>query len=291
MDLLRKKSRFARFAVFIATFALLFSGLPHSATAAPPRVDEVRVNAQSLLSKLPVAEEAFSATYSRALFRHWIDADSNGCDTRRDVLASEVGRVVSCRSLAGGIWISEFDRIKTRNPSGFDVDHMVPLKEAWESGAYAWDSTTRTSFENDIDYQHTLIAVSAKSNRSKSDRDPNNWMPPAISFHCQYAGRWVAVKYRWSLSVDSREQEFLVSLIAQCGSKADVVAPVKASIGTVAVPSQTPQPVTTPKQGTHPRFASCAEAQRNGYRSPYFRGVNPEYAWYEDRDADGVVCE
>jgi hypothetical protein len=291
MEFLRKETRFARLATLLTTAAVLFSGFPPPAEAAPPTVNQVRVTAQSLLSKLPVAEEAFGATYSRALFRHWIDADSNGCDTRRDVLASEVGRVVSCRSLAGGIWISEFDRIKTRNASGFDVDHMVPLKEAWESGAYAWDLSTRTRFANDIDYEHTLIAVSARSNRSKSDRDPNHWMPPAVSFHCQYAGRWVAVKYRWTLSVDSRELEFLLALISKCGSEADVVAPTKAAIGIVSPPTQIAPPSEVPNQGVHPRFTSCTEAQRNGYRSPYVRGVNPEYAWYEDRDADGVVCE
>jgi micrococcal nuclease len=53
----------------------------------------------------------------------------------------------------------------------------------------------------------------------------------------------------------------------------------------------TPAPTQAPQAGTHPRFSSCAEAARNGYRGPYVRGINPEYAWYQDRDKDGVVCE
>jgi hypothetical protein len=170
---------------------------------------------------------------------------------------------------------------------------MVPLKEAWESGAHSWNSATRTSFANDLAYEHSLIAVSARSNRSKSDRDPNNWMPATSSFHCQYVGRWIAVKYRWSLAVDPAEKNFLESKVASCGSAADVAAPQKASVaaGQAPVVQPTPVPTQAPQAGTHPKFSSCAEAARNGYRGPYVRGVNPEYVWYQDRDKDGSVCE
>lgn len=251
------------------------------------------ISSATLLAELQVAEESFSPSYKRSAFRHWIDADSNRCDTRREVLASESIKPTTCRTLAGGSWVSQFDDAKTTNSSSFDVDHMVPLKEAWESGAYAWDSTTRTSFANDLAYEHSLIAVSAKSNRSKSDRDPNNWMPPATAFQCQYVGRWIAVKHRWSLSVDSAEKSYLSQKVASCGSAADVVAPTKATVVLVPAPvvQPTPAPTQTPQAGTHPRFSSCAEAARNGYRGPYVRGINPEYAWYQDRDRDGSVCE
>jgi len=141
-----------------------------------------------------------------------------------------------------------------------------------------------------LTYEHSLIAVSARSNRSKSDRDPNNWMPPATSFHCQYVGRWIAVKHRWSLSVDSAEKNFLSGKLASCGSAADVAAPPKATVAIGPAPVVTPSPTPT-QAGTHPKFSSCAEAARNGYRGPYVRGVDPEYAWYQDRDKDGSVCE
>jgi len=276
--------------VSLALGAVLFAG---STAFAVPKVLTSTVSSSSLLTELVVTNEAFSSSYKRSSFRHWIDADSNGCDTRRDVLATESTKPVNCRTLSGGAWLSAFDGARTNNASGFDVDHMVPLKEAWESGAHSWSSETRTSFANDLAYEHSLIAVSARSNRSKSDRDPNNWMPATSSFHCQYVGRWIAVKYRWSLAVDPAEKSFLESKVASCGSAADVVAPQKASValGQAPVVQPTPVPTQAPQVGTHPRFSSCAEASRNGYKGPYVSGVNPEYAWYQDRDRDGSVCE
>ena len=276
----------------VGSASLLLLGLfPALAIGSPISLTQ-SVSSGSLLVELQVAEESFSSSYKRSAFRHWIDADSNRCDTRREVLASESIKPTTCRTLAGGSWVSQFDNAKTTNSSSFDVDHMVPLKEAWESGAYAWDSATRTSFANDLTYEHSLIAVSAKSNRSKSDRDPNNWMAPATAFQCQYVGRWIAVKYRWSLSVDTAEKSYLSDKVASCGSAADVVAPTKATVALGPAPVAKPTPTPTPTQaGTHPKFSSCAEAQRNGYRGPYTRGVNPEYAWYQDRDGDGQVCE
>ena len=277
----------------LRTTSLVFAAvlLVSAPALAAPMVLTSTVSPSSLLTELVVTNEAFGSSYKRTSFRHWIDSDSNGCDTRRDVLAAESTKPVNCRTLSGGLWVSAFDNAQTKNASGFDVDHMVPLKEAWESGAHSWDSATRTSFANDLAYEHSLIAVSARSNRSKSDRDPNNWMPPASSFHCQYVGRWIAVKYRWSLAVDSAEKSFLESKVASCGSASDVAAPQKASVAVGQAPVVQPTPTQAPQAGTHPKFSSCAEAARNGYRGPYVRGVNPEYAWYQDRDRDGSVCE
>lgn len=242
----------------------------------------------SMLAKLKVAPERYSSAYDRSLFRHWIDENGDGCDTRDEVLARESLTPVSC-SLSGGRWVSRYDKVKTTNPSSFDIDHFIPLKEAWESGAWGWDSNTRQRFANDLGYKFSLIAVSASSNRSKSDRDPNNWMPTNSSFRCQYIGRWITVKYRWSLRVDSAEKQYLTSQVATCGNKAKVKLPTKASIGKGSAPSPAPTPTGSP--GTDPKFSSCAEAARNGYNGPYYQGVDEEYGWYEDRDKDGVVCE
>jgi hypothetical protein len=284
------KMKKMRIGMGLGLAAVLLIGTP---ALSAPVIQTSNVSASSLLSQITVASEALSSSYKRTSFRHWIDADSNGCDTRRDVLAAESTKPVNCRTLSGGLWVSAFDGAQTNNASGFDVDHMVPLKEAWESGAHSWDSATRTSFANDLAYEHSLIAVSAKSNRSKSDRDPNNWMPPTSSFHCQYVGRWIAVKYRWTLSVDASEKTFLESKVASCGAAADVLAPQKAPIAAGQAPAvqSTPAPTQVPQAGTHPKFSSCAEAARNGFRGPYVRGINPEYAWYQDRDKDGSVCE
>lgn len=256
----------------------LASALPSPTTLAP----------KSLLAKLKVAPERYSSAYDRSLFRHWIDEDGDGCGTRDEVLVRESLTTVSC-SLSGGRWLSRYDKVSTTNPSSFDIDHFIPLKEAWESGAWGWDANTRQRFANDLGYKFSLIGVSASSNRSKSDRDPNNWMPTNSSFRCQYIGRWIAVKYRWSLRVDSAEKQYLSSQVASCGNKAKVTLPNKASIGKGSAPTPAPTPTGSP--GTDPRFSSCAEAARNGYNGPYYQGVDEEYGWYEDRDKDGVVCE
>jgi hypothetical protein len=137
-------------AVGLAT-VLLFGTPAFSAS----QVQTSKVSASSLLSEIVVTNEAFGSSYKRTSFRHWIDADSNGCDTRRDVLAAESTKPTNCRTLSSGLWVSAFDGATTKNASSFDVDHMVPLKEAWESGAHSWDSTTRTSFANDLNYEHS----------------------------------------------------------------------------------------------------------------------------------------
>ena len=245
-----------------------------------------------LLSSLKVKAESGSSSYERDFFQHWIDADGDGCDTRDEVLQQESKTKIDC-GLAGGSWISAYDGFKTSDASSLDIDHFIPLKEAWESGASGWDSDTRKRFANDLEYSVSLIAVSASSNRSKSDRDPSAWLPPSKSFTCQYVGSWIAVKYRWSLTIDSNEKKVLASKLATCGTKSKVAVPAKAKIVKGSAPIASPSP-SVPSSGSgavDPKFASCAEAKRNGYTSSYTKGVDPEYEWYQDRDGDGVVCE
>lgn len=172
----------------------------------------------SLLAQL-VIEEEFPSGYERDLFRHWIDADRDGCDARREVLileavsAPEVGD--DC-SITGGSWYSAFDGVTTEDPSLFDIDHLVPLKEAWDSGAHAWDADRRRAFANDLDLPQALIAVSRSSNRSKGADDPADWLPPLVSYHCQYIEDWMVVKIKWELSVDAREFDALRGVAARC---------------------------------------------------------------------------
>lgn len=173
---------------------------------------------RSPLDGLRIEPEA-SDGYDRSLFRHWIDADRNGCDTRREVLIAESTTPVvvgtGC-SITGGTWFSAYDDVTTTNASGFDIDHMVPLKEAWDSGAHSWDSATREAFANDLSLDESLIAVSASSNRSKSDRDPADWLPPSAGYRCAYVTSWITVKKTWNLSVDQREHDALAAVLANC---------------------------------------------------------------------------
>ncbi len=171
-----------------------------------------------LLARLSTAAEHYWG-YDRAKFEHWIDADGDGCDTRDEVLVNESTRAVTIGSgcaIRGGKWYSAYDGVWTTDPSNFDIDHVVALKEAWDSGAWSWTAARRRAYANDLGAGASLRAVSASSNRSKSDKDPADWLPTKVSFRCTYASQWVATKVRWGLKVDSRERTALKGLLASC---------------------------------------------------------------------------
>ena len=196
---------------------------------APP-ASAATVSAQTLLNQLTTGSDTATTTYDRARFRHWVDADGDGCDTRAEVLKDESSVATShtgtC-TITTGRWTSLYDGVTTTTASGFDIDHMVPLKEAWISGGAAWTDARRQSFANDLAYAPSLIAVSASSNRSKSDQDPDSWMPPASSYACTYVKEWIAVKWRWNLRIDSAERSALQGELDRCSSTS-VVAPSRA---------------------------------------------------------------
>ena len=191
--------------------------------------------------------------YDRSLFKHWIDADKNGCDTRKEVLISEAvvkpKKGVKC-ALIGGKWISAYDGKSYTKDSGLDIDHVVPLAEAWRSGAWAWNSQQRQDFANDITDSRALIAVTASANRSKGDQDVKTWLP--AKGKCSYIEAWVAVKVRYSLTFDTGELSVIQSYFTSCpitNVSADVL-PGYETIANKVVPtptqSATPAPSVTP---------------------------------------------
>ncbi len=273
-----------------------------SETVDSPALGEETVN--GYINQLTVRAEVTSG-YDRDLFRHWVDADRDGCHAREETLIAEsVGQVsVSGDCDIRGSWFSAFDGETTTNPSNFDVDHMVPLKEAWDSGANNWSSSTRERFANDLGSPHSLIAVSRSSNRSKGASDPAEWMPPRQDYWCEYVFSWTLVKIRWSLSADPAEISALRDYGGDCLisemdfdvsiSEADIVTAPPA-------PEPTPEPAPEPEQEStaggssedelDPRFRTCGLAKENGF-GPYVEGIDPEYEWYRDGDNDGTVCE
>ena len=173
----------------------------------------------ALITHIPVAAEDRTG-YARDLFRLWIDTDGDGCDTRKEVLIDEAvvaPQVGASCSLTGGKWVSPYDGVVVTNASNLDIDHMVPLAEAWDSGANGWSSQLRQDYANDLGVPWALIAVTASSNRSKGDRDPAEWLPPLASDRCVYLVDWVSVKVRWHLTVDATEREALLQQAATCG--------------------------------------------------------------------------
>ena len=170
------------------------------------------------VAALPVGTELRSG-YSRDLFTHWIDADGDCQNARAEVLIGESLAPVTFTTSTGctvltGQWYSYFDGVTGTAASDFDIDHMVPLAEAWDSGAHSWTSEERRAFANDLGDPRTLVAVTDDSNVAKSDSDPAQWLPQLD--RCRYVGEWVAVKIRWGLTVDTSEKSALTQWASQC---------------------------------------------------------------------------
>ncbi|WP_411096015.1 HNH endonuclease family protein [Streptomyces sp. 020-2-3H-GM] len=196
------------------TILPLLSAAPAQAAEPPSLADAVQ--------QLPLAAESREG-YQRTSFKHWVDADKDSCNTRMEVLIAE-SRVKptiegACK-VTGGEWYSHYDGVTLTAPGGLDIDHMVPLAEAWDSGASGWTAARREAYANDLDADRSLVAVTARSNRSKSDQDPSTWLPPLADARCTYATDWVATKLRWGLSVDQAEAAALNELAEGCGQEA-----------------------------------------------------------------------
>ncbi|MFG2370500.1 HNH endonuclease family protein [Streptomyces sp. NPDC048504] len=207
-------------ATLSALTVLLSPATAHAVT--PERTiapgDTVTLPVRDALAALPVQDES-RAGYERSKFRHWIDADRDGCNTRQETLKSEAliapQQGPNC-ALTGGRWYSPYDDKYFDDARALDIDHLVPLAEAWDSGASGWTAQERQAYANDLDDPRALIAVSAASNRSKSDQDPSTWQPPALGYRCQYVTDWVADKTRWGLTVDPAEHAALSEALSSC---------------------------------------------------------------------------
>lgn len=201
-----------RIAVLVAT-VLALAALPVSpASATPPGIPSLS-SAQSKLDALTVATEGSMSGYSRDLFPHWITV-SGSCDTRETVLERDGTGVVtssSCSATAGS-WYSPYDGATWTASGDVDIDHVVPLAEAWRSGASSWTTTRRQSFANDLT-RPQLIAVTDNVNQSKGDQDPSTWQPSRTTYRCTYAKMWIAVKSYYSLKLQSAEKTALQKIL------------------------------------------------------------------------------
>ena len=186
---------------------------------------------QKAVESLQVADESRTG-YVRTKFKHWITisrAGQTSCDARKSVIIDEAISAPSILPgcvLKGGEWLSIYDNVKVTDASKLDVDHMVPLAEAWDSGASAWTDLKRQQYANDMVDPRHLIAVTGPSNRSKSDQDPSEWLPTNKSYICTYIANWVEIKVRWSLSVDKKEKEALIAALKSCKSEKLVITPI-----------------------------------------------------------------
>ncbi|MCW3820436.1 HNH endonuclease family protein [Micromonospora sp. DR5-3] len=187
------------------------------ALATPPGIPS-KATAQSQLNALTVRTEGSMSGYSRDLFPHWITI-SGTCNTRETVLKRDGTSVVTDSSCAAvsGRWYSPYDGATWYAASDVDIDHVVPLAEAWRSGASSWTTSKRQSFANDLT-RPQLIAVTDNVNQAKGDQDPSTWQPPLSSYRCTYSKMWITVKYSWGLSLQSSEKSALQSMLNTCSS-------------------------------------------------------------------------
>ncbi|KAH7345682.1 hypothetical protein B0J17DRAFT_729067 [Rhizoctonia solani] len=173
--------------------------------------------AKEYLDELVVAPPVTEPAYDRRKFQHWITIDGK-CDTRETVLKRDATADLEvnseCRATAG-VWMSDYDGRPIADARGLDIDHIVPLKEGWQAGAWSWTAARRREFANDLD-RPQLLAVSAMSNRMKGDKDPSKWMPSNSAFRCTYVRAWIQVKHYYELTVDQAEKDKLTTLINNC---------------------------------------------------------------------------
>lgn len=178
----------------------------------PPGADQVRAELDKLLVEAPHSMTG----YSRAKFPHWIKQYGT-CDTREVVLARDgqgVTQDSECRAVEG-TWESPYDGKTLTSASQVDIDHMVPLANAWRSGADGWSTDQRKKFANDLDHSQ-LIAVSASSNRSKGDQSPDLWSPLNVDYWCTYSRAWTDTKFIYGLSITQPEHDKLASMLGTC---------------------------------------------------------------------------
>lgn len=174
--------------------------------------------ARSELAGLKVAPHGSMSGYSRSKFPHWA-SQGESCDTRETVLGrdgKEVKRDGECRAVSGK-WLSVYDGQTFTDASGLDIEHTVPLANAWRSGASTWTQDKRKEFANDLTHPQ-LLAVSAASNRSKGDQGPDEWQPPSKTYWCTYARSWISVKSTYQLSVTEAEKNMLAQMLDTCSS-------------------------------------------------------------------------
>ena len=261
---------------------------------APIGSDEAS-EALRILNTLPVKGRAPKTGYSRAQFGDaWSDIDHNGCDTRNDILnrdltAKQHKNSRGCVVISGILndpytgKVINFMRGKDTSEQ-VQIDHVVALSDAWQSGAQEISAQERLQLANDPE---NLLAVDGPANQQKSDSDAATWLPANASFRCSYVARQIRVKAKYHLWVKPAEKEAMINVLTPCAGAAEAPAPKPVP----DAPAPVPQADSPQEQNPAPAlaFQTCADARAAGYRNMH-RGT-PGYSEHLDRDGDGIACE
>ena len=201
----------------IAALLVITLVFPESASA----VSVKKERATASIETLAVKGRAAKTGYDRSSFSHWRDPDRNGCDARNDILRRDLTNLViksdsnGCKVL-GGVLADPYSGKNIDFVFGaslVDIDHVVALSNAWQTGAFQFTSEIRLQFAND---PLNLLAVSASLNRQKGDGDAATWLPPTKSYRCQYVARQIAVKKKYGLWLTKPEKVAMSTLLAKC---------------------------------------------------------------------------
>lgn len=178
--------------------------------------------AEASLDRLKVSKPGSMSGYSREKFPHWSNASKFGwsppqssCNSReaaliRDGKNVEVGSECKVKS---GTWLDPYTDKTFSKPSDIDTDHIVPLANAWRSGASKWDNEERERYANDPE---VLLSVEDNANQAKGDKGPEAWKPPNKAEWCDYAVRWIGIKAKYELSVNEQEKAALAEMLDTC---------------------------------------------------------------------------
>ena len=199
----------------IVVLALLLTYIPNQVNAAPSD------DALTVLNSLAVKGRAAKTGYTRAQFTHWSDLDRNGCDARNDTLKRDLTEVIykagtrDCKVISGLLLDPYSGKVITfsSTKSTIDIDHVVALSNAWQTGAAYFDKTKRQQIAND---PLNLLAVDFSLNRQKGDGDAATWLPPLKSYRCDYVARQIAVKAKYGLWVTQPEKGAIIKLLEKC---------------------------------------------------------------------------
>jgi len=302
------------------TVAPSTTGSPPSTTGSPPTTtlpttpaplpSPGSIPALVVLALIPIERETPDG-YNRELFGYGTPVDSFGCRTRALVLIRDsinppqVDRG-GCAVVAGD-WFSSYDGLVWSDPGEVQVDHVVALKEAWDSGASRWDASRLEAFANDVDEPRALRVVSGTVNEAKGAADPVNWLPPDEAAVCEYLADWVSIKARWGLTMDESEHGRVRNLLTdRCPGQ--LVAPwveMPPAAPTVPVaPVPAPPPAPSPVPNPTPADGNCDPSYPTVCIPPAppdldcgditfrrFQVLPPDPHNFDGRDNDGLGCE
>lgn len=277
--------------------------------------------ATTVLETLPVKGRAPKTGYSRDQFgQAWSDVDHNGCDTRNDILKRDMTNVTfksgthDCVVLTGTLddpytgTTIQFQRGQ-RTSTAVQIDHVVALSDAWQTGAQQLSSDQRLQLAND---PYNLLAVDGPANEQKSDSDAASWLPSNTAFRCEYVARQIGVKSKYSLWVTQGEKSAMQTVLSSCptqtvptdggvsqGAKVATAAAAQNSTaqassgsgsGSNSGAAAAQQPAQTADSGSSDvYYGSCSDVRAAG-KAPLYAG-QPGYRSGLDRDNDGVACE